>query len=405
VACADREEARAPEAGNALQAEDTGPATCGRRAKCRRARVEGVLVQGRLTRALATALLLALATVRTISAQSVTLRLGGFRTTYADSLSGAAASAGADAVWTSPRARAILGWTASVFDVGGWAATGSASALRVLTAGRSRGIYAKADASGYGFEGGTWAGTATAGAAAAADAGALVASLSAVAGGVRRIDATDDPMGTLTARLGHDTGTWNYEAWGSATRAGAVRYQDLGAGLHVDWAHVTLDLTGGGRFGDLGDQAWGNVRAAVRIKGPAWLEASGGKYPPDVTGFQHGTFIQAGLRVGLGRTPMRATPTADPAIDIRHEAGGTVVVILREANREPVAIAGDWDAWQPTQLESLGGGRWRARLRLDPGIHRFTLLDREGNAFVPSGITTEPDDFGTMTGLLTVSRP
>jgi len=364
----------------------------------------GGLVRIRHTRTPAATLLLALATAHSMAAQSVTLRLGGFRTTYADSFSGAAGSAGADLVWAGTRSRASLGGSAAFFDVGGWAVSGSGSALRVLTARTDRGLYGRADAYGYGFEGGDWAGTATAGAVAAADAGAFVVSLSAVAGGVHRIDATDDVMGTLTGRLGHDAGIWSYEAWGAATRAGTVRYQDLGAGLHVGGAGTTLDLIGGGRFGDLGDVAWGNARAAVRLAGPAWLEAGVGKYPPDVTGFLHGTFVQAGMRIGLGRSTTIIARAADPALDVRREPGGSVVVVLRAADREPAAIAGDWDAWQPAPLESLGEGRWRTRLRLAPGIYHFTLLDREGNAFVPDGIPAEPDDFGTMTGLLTISR-
>ena len=46
--------------------------------------------------------------------------------------------------------------------------------------------------------------------------------------------------------------------------------------------------------------------------------------------------------------------------------------------------------------------RWRARLVLLPGLHRFTLLDADGNAFVPAGVLAEPDEFGTMTALLAV---
>jgi hypothetical protein len=80
---------------------------------------------------------------------------------------------------------------------------------------------------------------------------------------------------------------------------------------------------------------------AVRLGRPLWLEAGAGRYPPDVTGFLHGSFAQLGLRFGLGRGT-RAAP-------------------------EPV---------------------------------RVTRAD--GRFFVPPGVPSVPDDFGGSVGLLVV---
>jgi hypothetical protein len=327
--------------------------------------------------------------------------LGGFRTTYADSLDAAAATLGADGAWSWRATRLELGGSLATFESDGWAASGTGSWAATLTSGRTRGLFASADASGYGFDGGTWAGLGTAGLTAATRRGPATGSMSATVGGLRRLDGTDDLHAQATARVRRDRGSLALDAWGSAARAGSVRYGDLAASLRMEGQRATLDLSGGGRFGDLGDVAWAQARLALRVAGPGWLEASAGRYPPDPTGFATGTFVQAGIRINLGRE-VRATGSAEPAIRVTHELDGTVLVVLHVTERTPVAIAGDWNGWSAQPLERVDEHRWRARLVLSPGLHRFTLLDPDGNAFVPPGVTAEPDEFGTMTAFLAV---
>jgi len=350
-------------------------------------------------------LLLALATPSALAAQSVTLRLGGFRTYYADSLDATAGSVAADAAWSSAKDRLGLAGSFSSFANDGWAAQGAANWTHAVSFSGARGLLAIADMNSYGFNSGEWAGVGGVGLAGVAFLGPATGTVTGSAGGVHRLGGTDDLLGQVTARLRRDAGVVTLDTWASASWAGIERYQDLGAGLHAEWSSFAVDLNGGGRFGDLGDVAWAQGRAAIRISGRGWLEASAGRYPPDVTGYQQGSFVQAGLRVNLGRPPGRPVRRPEAtAIEIERESGGTVVLTFRVEGREPVEIAGDWNGWTPQPVTPAGAGRWRARLVLEPGLHRFTLLDSRGDAFVPDGIPSEPDDFGSSTGLFSVPQ-
>jgi hypothetical protein len=349
-------------------------------------------------------LVLALATPPALTAQSVTLRLGGFRTFYADTLDATAGSFGGEAAWSSARARLGLAGSVASFQDDGWAAQGTGNWTQVLTHIGRRGLLVTGDASGYGFNEGTWAGVAGAGLLGVLQLdGPASASLAASAGGVHRMDGSDDAMAQATVRVRSVAGAALLDAWASGSRAGAQRYGDVGAALRFEWSALTVDLSGGGRFGDLGDVMWAQARSAVRVVGPGWLEVSGGRYPPDVTGFTTGTFVQAGLRVDLGRPAPTPTP-AGPTVIVERESDGVFLLTLRGNGRLPAAIAGDWNGWEPQPLQPLGGGLWRVRVMAAPGLHRFILLDPEGNAFVPDGVPTEPDEFGTLTGVLVVPR-
>lgn len=354
-----------------------------------------------MSRVPAVGLALALLTPPALAAQSVTLRLGGFRTFYADTLHVTAGSVGGEAAWSSARARLALAGSFASFQDDGWAAQGTGSWARIVTYRGRSGLIASADANGYGFNEGTWAGIANAGLIGVLPLGPATATLAGAAGGVRRMDGTDDLLAQVTARLRRENGTLALDAWASGSRAGTQRYGDLGAGLRAEWSGLAVDLSGGGRFGDLGDVAWAQARAALRIVGPGWLELSGGRYPPDVTGFASGTFVQAGMRVDLGR-PATPASAAAAAVTVERERDGVVLLTVRGNGREPAAIAGDWNAWEPQPLQPLGGGRWRVRLAVVPGLYHFVLLDAAGEPFLPPGIASEPDGFGTMTGLLAV---
>ncbi len=361
-------------------------------------------IRGDLGRASVLGLIVTLSLPPALAAQSVTLRLGGFRMSYDDSLKATAAAVAAEGLWSWRTARAGLAGSLATFDGGGWAGQGTASAARALLGGGRRALYAAGDATGYGFEGGYWAGTASAGLAGATALGPFGATLYLAGGGVRRIDGGDDPLVQATLRVQRNARWWAADAWTSATRTGGVRFTDIGAGLETEGSRFELGLAGGARFGDLGDRGWGRARLAWRVAGPGWVEASAGRYPPDVTGFPHGSFVQAGIRIALGRTGPLPVLAPSEMMTVRRVSAGAVVVTFRVADRVPTRIAGDWNDWAPQSLQRLSGGRWRVRLVLAPGLHRFTLLDAAGNAFVPAGIPTEPDDFGGSTGLLAVPQ-
>ena len=352
-----------------------------------------------MRRAAASVVALALAIVPSLAAQVVTLHLGGFRATYADSLKGTAASAGADVAWNGARATGIVGASVAGFTQGGWAAQGFGTVTGTLAAGSRHQLGVSADAVGYSFEGGNSAGTATGGPYAVADLGPFVASVVLAAGAVRRLAGPTDLLLSGTVRLRRTVGLWSVEGWGVAAHAGALRYGDLAAGLRREWRGASLEAVGGGRFGDLGNEPWAQVRAAVRLSGQVWIEAGGGRYPRDATGFLHGTFAQLGLKLPL-RT--RAATATEPGPTVHRDPDNAVTARFVVPDTGQMSIAGEWTAWRAEPLEAVGRGSWLLKARLAPGVYRFSLVGGDGRWIIPRGVATVPDDFGGTVGLLVV---
>ena len=350
-------------------------------------------------RAASLAAILALTTASAAPAQDVALRLGGFRSTYADSLSGSAPSLGAEAVFRRGARFASASASLATFSQGTWAAQASLNGVVTLADSPRRSFGLAFDAAGFAFSGNSGTGNVTAGPQVATRLGPLVAAAAAAAGAVRRIDGTGGLLATGTLRLRRESDRWSAEGWTSLSQAGSRRYGDVGANLRFDSRRFSADLQGGRRAGDLGNVFWGQVRAAVALGGPVWLEAGAGRYPPDVTGFLHGSFVHAGLRVGLGR---RARTAADEPALVRREGGDAVTVRFALRDTGAVAVAGEWDGWAVTPLGTDSTGRRILRARLAPGVYRFALVGADGRFFVPRGVASVPDDFGGEVGLLVV---
>jgi hypothetical protein len=345
----------------------------------------------------------ALAAVAPLAAQETSVRLGGFRTTYADTLSGTAASFGGDVQWSGPRSRLALSGSGALFEKGTWSAQGWLSGAAMVTARGARALALTADAVGYGFEGGTWGGTALGGAVAAVGARRWTLSLTAAAGGVRRVSGAQDAIGTAALRARVMSGLWGVELGGTVSRAGAEAFQDAGALLEWRAACAVAQLSAGARFGDLGDRGWLQGRLEWWVLPRAALEVSGGRYPRDVTGFLDGAFVAAGIRVALrggGRVAPPASLPARPAATVERVNADTVIVTFAVRGVAGLSIAGEWNDWAPAALTPLGRGRWRARLPLPPGVFRFALVDGTGRWFVPEGVGRVSDDLGGEAGIL-----
>jgi len=82
--------------------------------------------------------------------------------------------------------------------------------------------------------------------------------------------------------------------------------------------------------------------------------------------------------------------------------GDSLVVRFRLGGAATVAIAGDWNAWKPVPLSSLGQGRWEGVLALPPGLYHFNLLVDGTEWVVPNGVTTVDDGLGGSVGVLVV---
>src|SRR5256885_311806 len=123
--------------------------------------------------------------------------------------------------------------------------------------------------------------------------------------------------------------------------------------------------------------------AALRLRARAWWRSSG----PDLqlsiepTHFSGAWFTDAGVGAAFERGPAMASIC------------GTVPA---------VAIAGDWNRWQPVPLRSLGASLWEGTLALKRGLYPFNLLVDGSDWVVPTGVATVPDGLGGMVGVLLV---
>jgi hypothetical protein len=79
------------------------------------------------------------------------------------------------------------------------------------------------------------------------------------------------------------------------------------------------------------------------------------------------------------------------------------VVLLIDAPRaESVELMGDATEWMVTQMQRAANGRWRAELKLAPGMHRITVRADGGAWIAPPGLPMGSDDFGSPVGMISV---
>ena len=342
-----------------------------------------------------------------LRAQDVSLRLGALRARYADSLSGSAGALGGRLLWESARLRVAGEASAARFTTGDWAAQGGGSVLGLRSVGRRWSVGVLADANGAWLQGGTWSGTAGAGPVAAATSGPWLGSATASVGAVRRVDGTSDLLLGTTLRVRRDAATWAIDVAASGTRAGGVRFADVALGVEAQAAALSGSVVATARAGDLRGGPWVQASAAWRLAPAIALEVAAGSYPEDMTGFTHGRFVTAGLRLGFSASALGRQPRGRGGDDdFRLAAAGprSVRLSVRVPGATSVAIAGEWNAWDGAPLMSLGGGRWEIELPLAPGAYRFALVADGERWIVPRGVPSMPDDFGGRVGLLIV-RP
>jgi hypothetical protein len=151
-----------------------------------------------------------------------------------------------------------------------------------------------------------------------------------------------------------------------------------------------------------GSTAAGSAFLQLALAPSVSLEAGGGSYLRDpYQGFPRGGFFTLGVRFGSTRAARAATARKlPPLVPLRH--GDTVVVQFRFRDVSTVAIAGDWNAWEPTLLRAAGNDVWEGTLALSPGLYHFNLLVDGRDWVVPNGVATLPDGLGGMVAVLMV---
>ncbi len=160
----------------------------------------------------------------------------------------------------------------------------------------------------------------------------------------------------------------------------------------------------GSPYEEVDGDSWLAASATVWLQDRLALLLSGGTYAPDVLqGLPGGTFLSVGIRYA----PRRVRPVAPAAplpLMFTRESARSGRVGFTVPNAGAVAIAGDWNEWQPTPLTRGDDGRWLLPSDVPAGVHRFNLLVNGEVWMVPEGIPAVDDGFGGQVGLLVISE-
>lgn len=347
-----------------------------------------------------------------LSAQQLSLRLGGLAAQYADSINDQAGALSVRLAAQSRRTSGAVDASWAQFGEGEAAGQAWGRALFITPAGRSAAIGLRLDALANTIHNGPWSGTAIAEGFGTLGAGAWSLTAGASAGRVRFLDGGASMLAGVMAEAAVQAGPWTLAGGANGTTTDTLRLTDYA--LTASWRNQRLELGAfaATRVGDLSTGAWGQVWVAVAVSPAVALEATVGSYPKDLTGFDEGRFANLGLRVFLRGAP-RAAPAAALAPLGAGESPPSMVTVVRldsasvratftVAPADSVSIAGTWNDWSPAALVRTEDGRWTATLPLAAGAHRFALLVDGGRWLVPAGVTRLPDDFGGEVGLLIV---
>jgi hypothetical protein len=341
-----------------------------------------------------------------LSAQDLSLLLGGVNARYADTVSGSAGLLGGRLGYSRGATQGNLETSLARFTSGEWAA-------QLAVQGLMSGALSRRDAVGLALggslnrlQGGIWSSAAAAGPFFAHQAGATTTSLSLTGGPVRRVDSTVIALGTATLGLRVERGPWQLETFAAGTAGDTLRLVDWTGSVTWRRPAVELGLSGGARAGDLTTSPWWQARLEAAVTPWATVEASGGRYPRDVSGFTAGHFATVGVRLAVLQAPLRRASSAS-ADGLRTErvGQGRVRVRVRVGDARNVAIAGEWNDWKPAPMRRDPDGRWSATLALRPGVYHCALLVDGARWMPPPGSPKADDEFGGQVGLLIVPEP
>ena len=100
-----------------------------------------------------------------------------------------------------------------------------------------------------------------------------------------------------------------------------------------------------------------------------------------------------------------ATVTMQPdatSVDITDRDTLRVVLLIDAPKAESVELMGDATQWSVTRMTRARNGRWRAELKLPPGVHRITVRADGGKWIAPPNLPIGNDDYGSPVGMIIV---
>lgn len=183
-------------------------------------------------------------------------------------------------------------------------------------------------------------------------------------------------------------------------------YTDVTGSATVDRGRIVASVWAGARVGPVyGSIGVGSVAIQYFVTASVALEGAAGSYLDDpFQGLPRAGFATVGVRLHRTPRPLGAPPAIAPRLAplIAQRRGDSVVVRFRMDGAQGVAIAGDWNAWQPAPLRPLGGEIWEGAFVLSPGSYYFSLLVDGTEWVVPGGVVAVPDGMGGRVAVLTV---
>jgi hypothetical protein len=94
-------------------------------------------------------------------------------------------------------------------------------------------------------------------------------------------------------------------------------------------------------------------------------------------------------------------PVGDSSALLEHDTL-RIVLMIDAPKAESVELMGDATSWLVTPMTRLRSGRWRAELRLAPGVHRITVRADGGKWIAPPNLPIGNDDYGSPVGMIVV---
>lgn len=105
----------------------------------------------------------------------------------------------------------------------------------------------------------------------------------------------------------------------------------------------------------------------------------------------------------IGSVDSAAVTQAAPVPTLTADSDTLRVLLLIDAPRaESVELMGDATQWVVTSMQRNRNGRWRAELKLTPGMHRITVRADGGRWIAPPGLPVSDDDYGGPVGMIVV---
>ena len=181
-------------------------------------------------------------------------------------------------------------------------------------------------------------------------------------------------------------------------------FTDVGAGVSLERRQVVASVWLAGRLAAGPEsKAAGSALVQMFVSPRVSIELGGGSYLNDpYQDLPRAGFITLGVRLHRSPRPIHAPLTAPLAPLSAEVRGDSQVVRFRMRGARQVAIAGDWNAWRPLALRSLGDQLWEGALRLTRGVYHFNLLVDGSDWVVPNGVATVSDGMGGMVAVLIV---